>query len=194
MESAQAIEKNVMIPMNELAQNTKFHFDLLRYKMQGQLEFLCGGAAPAAAAAASAVAAGRSSSGSAGDGALKGGLQGTIRKLIADHELLVERVNNIQARFENQQEIAAQQLTIALALKPKVNPVNSFRCCCRYYTLTQLFVCLSYFLTTVHSCGIHLPRTARVVVQDGAEAGRADRKSAAAHARRVVAHGGGQRR
>lgn len=126
IEAAEALERNVIVPMNELSQSTLFHYDMLKETLKSQMVIIEGREAlesNSAATSAAPAAAVRDD-----NYHLSQGLKSLLVKLTKDHDQLVERVKTITAKMELQKQAAEAQLTVAINQRSKVCDAIAFLC------------------------------------------------------------------
>eukprot|EP01034_Spumella_vulgaris_P025349 gene25349-31795_t len=108
IEAAQNLERDVVLPMNELSQSTLFHFDILQETLRSQVQILEG---PADATAGAKK----------GDEvSLNTGLKNLIANLATEHEALVQRVERITEKMHQQKENAEMHLSLAMNQRSKL--------------------------------------------------------------------------
>ena len=144
LEAAAKLEQTVLIPLNELGQNTVFSLELLQGELRAQAEVIEGkessrerGGAATGGAVGVGRGVGRTVSGSEeGEDAyeynandppsLSIGLRRLGVGLLEEQETLVRRVAAIQDRFAQQRERAENLLFLAVNQRSKVRGI--FRC------------------------------------------------------------------
>lgn len=133
LEAAQKLERDVLVPLNELAQTTMFNYELLQETYASQVEILEG------TAGASSTVDGGSSTGIGKSqptgGVLSQGLCKLITELDSEHNELVERVKRIQEKFAVQREKAEKHLAFAVSQRAKVRIIH----CNNYYNTQYVY-------------------------------------------------------
>jgi hypothetical protein len=112
IEAAQSLERDVVLPMNELSQSTLFHFDILQETLRSQVQIL-EGPADTAISSIGAKKSGETVS-------LNSGLKSLIASLVTEHDALVQRVEKITERMTQQKENAEMHLSLAINQRSKV--------------------------------------------------------------------------
>lgn len=120
---AEKVERDVLIPINELAQSTTFSFQLLQEAYKSQAEVLEGSIDSESVAAASTddkpQGGGRGSNDS-----LSIGLKNLISRLNVGHDELRDRVGVIQDVFERQKASLEHLVAKAMQKRNKVIAVS----------------------------------------------------------------------
>lgn len=107
LETAQKLEQNVLVPLNELAQTTLFSYEMLQETYRAQVLVLEGpeeGAQPPVGTPSS----------------LSQGLNKLLVDVSAEHTVMDERVRKIQEKFVAQREKAEKYLAFAVSQREKV--------------------------------------------------------------------------
>jgi hypothetical protein len=117
LEAAQRLERDVLVPLNELAQTTLFSYEMVQETYRSQHEFLEGASA---------------GSTGAGSGALsQQGVRKLLHSLEEGHGAQIQRLNKIQEKFSAQKDLAERLLTCAISQRNKVR----HRALCGSYSL-----------------------------------------------------------
>lgn len=107
LETAQKLEREVLVPLNELAQTTLFSYEMLQETYRAQVLVLEGpeeGAAPSSSTPSS----------------LSQGLKKLLVDVNKEHVVMDERVRKIQEKFAAQREKAEKYLAFAVSQREKV--------------------------------------------------------------------------
>jgi hypothetical protein len=104
LEAAQKLEREVLAPLNELAQTTLFSYEIVQETYRSQVEILDGNGAAASS-----------------DRSLSQGLRSLVTSLDAEHDALSERVRKIQEKFAAQRDVAERHLAFAVSQRAKVS-------------------------------------------------------------------------
>ena len=107
LETAQKLERDVLVPLNELAQTTLFSYELLQETYRSQVQVLEGSEDSP-------------SSSSSEPNSLSQGLKKLLVSLNSEHGVMGERVRKIQEKFAAQREKAEKYLAFAISQRDKV--------------------------------------------------------------------------
>lgn len=110
LEAAQRLERDVLVPLNELAQTTLFSYEMVQETYRSQLDILEGSSTASSVATTTAPS-----------GTLSQGLRKLVHSLEGDHDALSERVRKIQDKFASQRELAERLLACAVSQRNKVS-------------------------------------------------------------------------
>lgn len=116
---AEKVERDVLIPINELAQSTTFSFQLLQEAYKSQAEVLEGSIDSESVAAASTDDKPQGGGGGSND-SLSIGLKNLISRLNVGHDELRDRVGVIQDVFERQKASLEHLVAKAMQKRNKV--------------------------------------------------------------------------
>lgn len=118
---AEKVERDVLIPINELAQSTTFSFQLLQEAYKSQAEVLEGSIDSESVAAASTDDKPQGGGGGGGSNdSLSIGLKNLIGRLNVGHDELRDRVGVIQDVFERQKASLEHLVAKAMQKRNKV--------------------------------------------------------------------------
>jgi hypothetical protein len=114
----------VLQPLGELSRSLAFQQELLRDRLSSQLKLIGGnesGQQDDKRASVSESKGNSNQNNTSDSSSSSEGIRGVIAKVVRDHVVLKERVSKLQAKFNYLQEVAEQQLSLALFSQPKVN-------------------------------------------------------------------------
>lgn len=122
LEAAQKLERDVLVPLNELAQTTLFSYEILQETYCSQVELLEGNGDATDRNNTTSSSSSSSSDTSAASAAptLSLGIKKIVSNLNVEHDALAERVRRIQERFAAQRETAEGHLAFAVSQRAKV--------------------------------------------------------------------------
>lgn len=109
LEAAQKLERDVLVPLNELAQTTLFSYEMLQETYRSQVELIEGSDSND-----------RATGGPSDVPTLSSGIKKIVASLNTEHDALAERVRKIQEKFAAQREMAERHLAFAISQRAKV--------------------------------------------------------------------------
>lgn len=131
LEAAQKLERDVLVPLNELAQTTLFSYEMLQETYRSQVELIEGSDNNDRAAGAASDAP-----------TLSSGIKKIVAGLNTEHDALAERVRKIQEKFAAQRETAERHLAFAISQRAKVTfSAGCIQYVCRSYPSHVFWLC-----------------------------------------------------